>query len=167
MQMFSGEVSPHPISARPPHVVRSPYPMLVNTGRRRPSLPRSGAWCRRPPAPRVGPGGTAPACLPLFWILYSTLIKRSRTVREMGAALEAVKRSGWLGSGWQGPYQRCAPPRWWKGGCYSCPPSPPRWRWLPSPTPPPPSPHLDRSSTEAGELHRGATTSQRRAPWPR
>ena len=93
MQMFSGEVSPHPISARPPHVVRSPYPMFVNTGR------------RRPPAPRVGPGGTAPACHPLFWIPRSTLIKRSGAVWEMGAALGAVRRSAWLGSGWQGPYQ--------------------------------------------------------------
>ena len=73
----------------------------------------------------------APVYLPLFWIPCSTLTKRSRAVREMGVALGAVKRSAWLGSGWQLPYQL-----------------------------------VERSSTEARELHSGAVAFHRRAPRP-
>ena len=45
-------------------------------------------------------------CLPppiLDPLLYADQEKRA--VREMGADLGAVKRSAWLGNGWQGPYQ--------------------------------------------------------------
>ena len=53
-----------------------------------PVTSRSGAWYGH-----VGPGGTPPVYLPLFWIPCSTLTKRSRVVWETGVPLEVVKRS--------------------------------------------------------------------------
>ena len=66
-----------------------------------PSSPASGCgWKDGHPT-----NGRPYTYFPIVWMLCSTLIKRSRAVREISAALEAVKRSGWLDSGWQGPYQ--------------------------------------------------------------
>ena len=84
------------------HRMAAPFTALERCVVPLPSSPASGCgWKDGHPT-----NGRPYTYFPIVWMLCSTLIKRSRAVREISAALEAVKRSGWLDSGWQGPYQR-------------------------------------------------------------